>query len=45
VPVNDLLLALGELEEALDGLQVVVPVLLVREKVIDRPKHQFIVII
>ncbi len=37
VPVNDLVLALIELEEALYALQVIVPVFLVRQEVIHRP--------
>jgi hypothetical protein len=34
VPVNDLVLALVELEEALYALEVIVPVLLVRQEII-----------
>ena len=37
--VNDLSLSLGELEEALDALEVVVTVLLVRKEVVDRPEQ------
>ena len=37
--VNDLILSLGELEEALDALEVVVTVLLVRKEVVDRPEQ------
>jgi hypothetical protein len=40
VPVNDLVLALIELKEALYALQVIVPVLLVRQEVIHRPETQ-----
>jgi hypothetical protein len=38
VPVNDLVLALVELEEALYALEVIVPVLLVRQEIIHRPE-------
>ena len=37
--VNDLILSLGELEKALDALEVVVTVLLVRKEVVDRPEQ------
>jgi hypothetical protein len=40
VPVNDLVLALVELKEALYALEVIVPVLLVRQEVIHRPEIQ-----
>jgi hypothetical protein len=38
VPVYDLVLALVELKEALYALEVIVPVLLVRQEVIHRPE-------
>ena len=37
MPVNDLFLALGELQEALDGLEMVVPVAQVRQEVVHTP--------